>query len=189
MSDLIVVCDLEATCWEDGESQTIDRMEVIEIGCVLLDFEGRLVDEFECFVRPVQHPILTEFCTKLTTIRQEDVDTAPVFCDAMKALDSWLGGRNICWASWGRFDHKLLLNQQNRYDEKFQMLEVPHLNIKDAWRRSTKHSRTTDLYQALAFYGLAFEGVPHRALTDAKNTAKLLPFIPRADIDREMRAI
>ena len=187
MSDLIVVCDLEATCWEDGESQTIDRMEVIEIGCVLTDFEGNEIDEFECFVRPTQHPILTDFCSKLTTIRQEDVDNAPLFCDAMKALDMWVGGRNIYWASWGRFDYKLLLNQQNRYGEKFQFLSVPHLNVKDAWRRTTKHSRNTDLYQALAFHGLEFEGVPHRALTDAKNTAKLLPFIPRAAIERELK--
>ncbi|MDO8273402.1 MAG: 3'-5' exonuclease [Gammaproteobacteria bacterium] len=189
MSDLIAVCDLEATCWEDGETQTIDRMEVIEIGCLLTDFEGHLIDEFASFVRPVQNPILTDFCTKLTMIRQEDVDNAPLFCDAMKALDIWAGGRNICWASWGKFDCKLLLNEQKRYGEEFQFLQVPHLNIKDAWRRSTRHSRNTDLYQALAFHGLEFDGVPHRALTDAKNTAKLLPFIPRANIVREMRAI
>jgi inhibitor of KinA sporulation pathway (predicted exonuclease) len=188
MSDLIVVCDLEATCWEDGETQTIDRMEIIEIGCLLTDFEGNEIDEFECFVRPVQNPVLTEFCTELTKIKQADVDNAPEFCDAMKTLDNWLGGRSICWASWGRFDFKLLLNQQNRYGEKFQFLAVPHLNIKDAWRRSTRHSRNTDLYQALAFHGLEFDGVPHRALTDAKNTAKLIPFIPRSNIEREMRA-
>jgi len=186
MSDLIAVCDLEATCWEDGESQTIDQMEVIEIGCVLADFEGTAIDEFECFVRPVQNPILTEFCTKLTTIRQEDVENAPSFCDAMRALDSWMGGRSICWASWGRFDYKLLVNQQTRYGEEFQILSVPHFNIKDAWRRTTKRSRNTDLYQALAFHGLEFEGVPHRALTDARNTAKLIPYIPRANVEREM---
>ncbi|MDO9519356.1 MAG: 3'-5' exonuclease [Pseudohongiella sp.] len=189
MSDLVVVCDLEATCWEDGETQTIERMEVIEIGCLLIDFEGNQIDEFSSFVRPVQNPILTDFCTTLTTIRQEDVDNAPVFCDAMSALDAWLDARSIGWASWGRFDCKLLLNQQQRYSEDFAFTKLPHLNIKDLWRRSTrpKHSRTTDLYQALAFHGLLFEGVPHRALTDAQNTAKLVPLIPRADIEREMK--
>lgn len=188
MTGLIAVCDLEATCWADGQNQTIEQMEIIEIGCLLADFEGSVIDEFECFVRPVQNPVLSEFCTALTTIQQADVDNAPVFCEAMKALDHWLGGRSICWASWGRFDFKLFINQQGRYGEDFEFLRVPHLNIKDAWRRSTKHSRNTDLYQALAYHGLTFEGVAHRALADARNTAKLIPFIPRADIEREMRA-
>lgn len=190
MSNLIVVCDLEATCWEDGETQTIERMEVIEIGCVLVDFEGNLIDEFSTFVRPVQNPVLTDFCTKLTTITQDQVDNGPTFCDAMTALDFWLNGRSIGWASWGRFDCKLLLNQQQRYGESFSFTKLPHINIKDAWRRSTrpKHSRTTDLYQALAFHGLEFEGIPHRALTDAQNTARLIPFIPRSDIEREAKA-
>ena len=29
MSELFVICDLEATCWVDGESPPIDDMEVI----------------------------------------------------------------------------------------------------------------------------------------------------------------
>lgn len=76
MSDLIVVCDLEATCWGDGETVFIEKMEIIEIGCVLCDLSGKIVDEFDTFVRPVQHPALSTFCTELTSITQGNVDAA-----------------------------------------------------------------------------------------------------------------
>jgi len=77
-----IIFDLEATCWEQGSN--IDRMEVIEIGAARLvtdDYEVR--DTFSTFVRPTQEPILSEFCTNLTTINQSDVDSAPIFPEAL----------------------------------------------------------------------------------------------------------
>lgn len=74
--DNYLVIDLEATCCDSG---TIPQgeMEMIEIGAVVADARSlQPVDEFGAFVRPVRHPILTEFCTALTSITQQQVDTA-----------------------------------------------------------------------------------------------------------------
>lgn len=55
-------------------------MEIIEVGAVTVDAANlQVVDEFQSFVRPTRHPRLTEFCTGLTSIAQQDVDNAPVF--------------------------------------------------------------------------------------------------------------
>lgn len=182
MPGLIVVCDLEATCWNDGDSQSIDDMEVIEIGCVLCDLNGNIKDKFQSFVRPEKKPLLSSFCTKLTSITQDDVNQAPLFAEALQLLDQWTASRNVLWSSWGNFDCKLLLSQQSRTAVDCLFTKGPHVNLKKAWRRTTKQRRQNDLQSALTFHGLRFEGVPHRAISDAENTARLMPYISRNEI-------
>ena len=186
MSDLVVVCDLEATCWADGQTVPIEIMEVIEIGCVLCDLSGKVEDEFSTFVRPVQNPQLSAFCTELTSITQENVDAAPTFCEAMTLLDGWAANRNVMWGSWGFFDCRLLVSEQERNDAKFSFMQAPHINLKKAWRRTTKQRRQNGLAAALRYHELDFEGVPHRAIFDAKNTARILPFIPYSEIELQL---
>jgi inhibitor of KinA sporulation pathway (predicted exonuclease) len=186
MSELLVICDLEATCWVDGESPPIDDMEVIEIGCVLCDLAGNISDEFTTFVRPTKFPILSPFCRQLTSIRQTDVDKAPIFVEAMGLLDDWCLKRNAFWASWGNYDRRLLLSQENRTQSNSLFTKLPHVNLKKAWRRSVRNRSHSGLQAALDFHGMGFEGSPHRAIVDAKNTARLLPFIQRREIGLQL---
>jgi len=82
----LLVVDLEATCSDDG-SVPKHEMEIIEIGAVLVESAGlRPVAEFQSFVRPGLHPRLTPFCTELTTIRQSDVDDAPLFPEVLQGF-------------------------------------------------------------------------------------------------------
>jgi len=85
-----IVLDLEATCWEKGTS--LERMETIEFGAVRLD--GRTlfpVGEFSRFIRPIEEPVLSDFCKRLTGITQEDVDNAETFPLVFKDFLEWLG--------------------------------------------------------------------------------------------------
>jgi len=51
------------------------QIETIENGQVVIDLETLdIVDEFQRFVRPLFNPALTDFCKKLTSIQQADVD-------------------------------------------------------------------------------------------------------------------
>lgn len=186
MSELIFVCDLEATCWVDGESPPIDEMEVIEIGCVLCDMNGNIVDEFMSFVRPIKNPTLSDFCKQLTSIKQMDVDNAPEFTEVMHMLDKWCATRSEIWSSWGNYDRNLLLNQEQRTKNSFIFSNMPHVNLKKAWRRTTKHRGHCGLQAALSFHGIEFDGTPHRAISDAKNTALLLPYITSSEINRQL---
>lgn len=79
--------DLEATCDEIDKSEpprslTVvpEMMETIEIGLMVIDLETlEIVDEFQRFVRPLINPTLTDFCIKLTSIQQADVDGARTY--------------------------------------------------------------------------------------------------------------
>jgi inhibitor of KinA sporulation pathway (predicted exonuclease) len=74
--DAYLVVDLEATCDDRGRIPR-EESEIIEIGAVLVD--GRTleaVDELQTFVRPVVHPCLTDFCTRLTTITEPMLGTS-----------------------------------------------------------------------------------------------------------------
>lgn len=174
----VVVIDLEATCWK-GE-QTIEQMEVIEFGCVLADVDGNIYDQFETFVRPVERAELTDFCTELTSIRQADVDIAPVYCQAVELVDAWLWElpKSAIWASWGNYDRRQLLVEKDRHGCAPSFMRFPHVNAKKLWRKTTGHI-PCGLLSALAYHKMDFEGRHHRGISDAQNITRLLPKIDR----------
>ncbi|SMO95947.1 3'-5' exonuclease [Melghirimyces algeriensis] len=92
-----IIFDLETTCEEKRRVQN----ETIEIGAVKVDEAGQAVDTFQTFVRPVIRPVLSGFCTQLTTIRQKEVDTAPFFPQAVASFRRWIGEEAYMLCSWG----------------------------------------------------------------------------------------
>ncbi|MHC5538348.1 exonuclease domain-containing protein [Singulisphaera rosea] len=85
-----IVVDLEATCWENVRDY--DRMETIEIGAVeLVAADTPSCREFSRFIRPVAEPRLSDFCQRLTTIRQRDVDRADPFSVVFPDFVNWIG--------------------------------------------------------------------------------------------------
>ena len=176
MARPIFIVDVEATCWEDRGHYTVDQTEIIEIGCVLATPDGKVLDEFCTFVRPVMDPILSDFCTQLTSINQGDVDKAPSFREAMNLFDFWIAGRQGVWGSWGNYDYRAFASMEQRFLSDATFLSMQHVNLKKAWKKTTGHPRT-GLRSALAFHNLEFLGTHHRGIDDARNMARLLPFI------------
>lgn len=171
-----LVIDFEATCADDGAIPR-DRMEIIEIGAVMVDWATlRALDEFQCFVRPVRYPRLTAFCTGLTGIVQADVDAAPGFAEAAAAMAAWLRGYpDRAWCSWGDYDRKQL-QQDCRFHGVGSPMDAPHFNLKPLFAQRQGLSRAPGLAQAVRLAGLSFQGNHHRGIDDARNIARLLPF-------------
>lgn len=48
------------------------------------------MDEFESFVKPRLHPILSDFCTELTSIQQSDVENAELLEAVLPRHQDWL---------------------------------------------------------------------------------------------------
>lgn len=171
-----VVIDLEATTSDDG-SLPRDEMETIEIGAVLVNATTHeLAGEFQCLVRPVRHPVLTPFCCSLTGISQELVDSGEGFADAMRLLFRAmpLTEPGVVWGSWGQFD-----DTQLRRDCAFHGIpyEMPrHMNLKERFVAAQGKRRRMGMAATLALCGLSLEGAHHRALDDARNIARLLPW-------------
>ena len=79
--------DLEATCDDVGLNESPRstvvvpvQIETIEIGLVVIDLVSfEIVDEFQRFIKPQIHPTLSDFCKKLTSIQQANVDGARTY--------------------------------------------------------------------------------------------------------------
>jgi inhibitor of KinA sporulation pathway (predicted exonuclease) len=176
-----LVIDLEATC-DDREAGNgrgavpPNEMEIIEIGAVLADAESLdPVDEFQTFIQPVRHPVLTPFCTKLTSIRQEDVRNARGFREAIADLERFIDGRDALFCSWGDYDRK-----QFEQDARFHHVNLPfggrHLNLKKKFTEQLGEEKRYGMAGALARVGLPLVGTHHRGIDDARNIARLLPW-------------
>ncbi|WP_085596703.1 MULTISPECIES: exonuclease domain-containing protein [unclassified Pseudomonas] len=173
-----LVIDLEATTDEGG--WPVSEMEIIEIGATLVNREGREQDHFQRFVRPVRRPMLTPFCRELTHITQANIDGAAPLSEVWPLLERWLAQhrpRLEGWASWGDYDRKQL--QQEWHNQQLQSLlaDVPHMNLKQRFAKARRLERPLGLNTALQLAGMQFNGQQHRALEDARNTARLLPLV------------
>ncbi|KAF8162991.1 ribonuclease H-like domain-containing protein [Crassisporium funariophilum] len=122
--EVFLVLDIEGTCKLGGDFEYPN--EIIEFPVCMLRWTDRtedgkastleLVDEFRTYVRPTWRPTLSDFCTTLTGITQEQVDSAPLFTDVLMGVEKFLvknglidaetGERLVryCWCSDGPFD-------------------------------------------------------------------------------------
>lgn len=175
--DYFLVLDLEATCC-DKETIKRHEMEMIEIGAVMVEAETlTIIDEFQTFVKPVRNPVLTPFCTSLTSITQTQVEQAPGYADAILLLQKWLSNyQNAVFGSWGDYDYN-----QFEEDSKFHKvpfpISYPHINLKKLFSNTQGLSELYGMAEALKLAAIKLEGTHHRGIDDAKNIAKLLPFI------------
>jgi len=167
----LIVFDLEATCWERGTSP--DRMEIIEVGAVRLGApDYKLKDQFQSFVRPVREPVLSEFCMKLTSITQEDVDTSNSWPEVLARFHSWIGADFEAIGSWGEYDAK-----QIRVDCRRHAITLPgfldrHVNLKVIFSRIFE-VKPRGMKGALRMLGVSLAGSHHRSLDDAVNIAMI----------------
>ncbi len=171
-----LVIDLEATTDEGG--WPVAEMEIIELGASLVNRDGRELDHFQRFVRPERRPHLTHFCRDLTRISQANIDAAAPLAQVWAAFERWLqqfAGDIKAWVSWGDYDRQQLqlVWQQQGIDSL--LANLPHINLKQRFAKARKLPRPTGLNAALQLAGLQFVGQQHRALEDARNTARLLP--------------
>jgi inhibitor of KinA sporulation pathway (predicted exonuclease) len=171
-----LVIDVEATTDENYRTVPRSQTEIIEIGAVLVD-AGTLAPEadFQTFVKPVRHPKLTDFCIRLTTIAQREVDGAPRFSEAIALLVRFIGDKDALFCSWGQYD-----KNQFKQDAKYHKVGLPfrgrHLNIKEQFSAQIGEDRLYGMDGALRRVGLPLVGTHHRGIDDARNIARLLPF-------------
>jgi inhibitor of KinA sporulation pathway (predicted exonuclease) len=152
-------------------------MEIIEVGACWVDSAGHVLDTFQSFVRPKSFPQLTDFCTKLTSIRQADVNAAPVWADLAPLLDSF--GRTYkaaAWGSWGNFDRNQITSESARTDTPIPLSHLSHVNLKSLFAKRRK-IKQVGMAMALHISGLELAGAHHRALDDCLNIARLVSHV------------
>jgi inhibitor of KinA sporulation pathway (predicted exonuclease) len=166
-----VVVDLEATCWEGSR---VDEMEIIEIGAVRLD--GKLlqpISDFQQFVKPTINPVLSDFCQRLTHIKQKQIDSAPSFSIAFSNFTHWIGKGSSRLCSWGAFDNALFVHELERHAMKWPIEFSGHINLKELFASAYSTRSSIGLREAMRKLSMPFEGRLHRAIDDARNISRV----------------
>ncbi|XP_076034444.1 3'-5' exoribonuclease 1-like [Oratosquilla oratoria] len=175
-----VVIDFEATC--DSNTPNGYRHEIIEFPAVLINTKSKsIVDHFQTYVKPVINPTLTDFCTSLTGITQDKVNSAPKFPEVLQQFEKWLEEHNlfkdtkqfgvVTDGPWdmGRF----MLQQCSNNELPFPQWGRKWINIRKSYSNFYNTKRLS-LQDMLAEMGMRFEGRPHSGLDDTRNIARIV---------------
>ncbi|KAM3916066.1 ERI1 exoribonuclease 2 [Leptodactylus fuscus] len=190
--DYLIVIDFESTCWKDTKHY---GQEIIEFPAVLLNTSnGAIESEFHTYVQPQEHPILSDFCTELTGIKQEQVDDGVPLKICLSQFSSWIqklqkekhiifpgvlptpssSEQKMCgFVTWSDWDLGVCL----LYECRRKQLRRP--DILNSWidlRLTYKlfyNRKPKGLNGALQDVGIEFSGREHSGLDDSRNTARL----------------
>jgi inhibitor of KinA sporulation pathway (predicted exonuclease) len=170
--DQIVVIDVEATCWE-STPPTGQEPEIIEIGiCALSAGNRQRLEGRSVLVRP-QRSTVSAFCTRLTTLTQEQVSTGLAFAEACAQLQKEFLTKERVWASYGDYDRRQF-ERQCRAERITYPFGPSHLNVKTLFALVHGLPHEVGMDEALKTLHLPLEGTHHRAGDDAWNIALIL---------------
>ena len=170
----LVVFDLEWTAWpgsfEHDWTGPGEMREIIQFGAVKADVASGLTEigHFECFARPTGNPVLRDYITALTGIRQPDVDGALPFAETWPAFREFIndGEPLICCNG---YDPMVLGENCAFNDIDDDMLDLKFHNLRpmiiEALGRGGEAPVSADL---ASLFGLAVTHQSHTALGDSR---------------------
>ena len=166
------VVDVEATCWV-GKPPPGQVSEIIEIGLTVVDAHERVrVEKHQIMVRP-ERSTVSEFCTELTGLTQEQVDTGVTFAEACDQLRRQHYADSRPWASWGDYDRKQFQRQCDATAVHYPFAAT-HTNAKQQFAFANGWPKGVGMHRALDVARLPLEGRHHCGADDAWNIAGLV---------------
>ncbi|KAK5899011.1 hypothetical protein CesoFtcFv8_008532 [Champsocephalus esox] len=190
----LIVIDFESTCWKE---KTNYGQEIIEFPAVLLNTStGEIESEFHTYVQPQERPLLSEFCTELTGIKQAQVEAGIPLQICLSRFNRWLqkvqvekglvfpnrqekssapspSQKPCAFVTWSDWDLGVCL----QYECKRKQLHKP--DVLNSWidlrgtYRMFYDKKPKGLNGALQDLGIQFSGREHSGLDDSRNTACL----------------
>lgn len=168
----ILVIDVEATCWKGQQPQNQEQ-EIIEIGICVLDVAStQPLEKKSILVKPERSEV-SQFCTELTTLTQEQVNQGVSFEEACKTLKRDYDSHERVWASYGDFDRRQFERQTRSRHIKYPF-GISHINVKTLFAIIQGLPEEVGMTRALEQLNLPLEGIHHRGVDDAWNIAQIL---------------
>jgi inhibitor of KinA sporulation pathway (predicted exonuclease) len=176
MDSRVLVIDVESTCWEEPEktaaSEAGEISEIIEIGITVVDTRKlAMVENASILIKP-QTSKVSNFCTRLTTLTQEQVDGGIAYQQATNQLVKQYQSNNRLFVSWGDYDRKMFERNCRDFDVKYPF-GPRHLNLKSLFTVLHGLDNELGMDSALQHLGLKLEGTHHRGNDDARNIARI----------------
>lgn len=172
LNDKVLIVDVESTCWNDTPPVNA-QSEIIEIGIAVLNRDTlRIEEKRSIIVRPITSTV-SSFCTELTTLTQEIVDTGISFSEACKILRKEYKSDQRLWMSWGDYDRKMFERMAKLHSVRYPFGQR-HLNAKVLYGLFKNLDRDPGMPQGLQGEGLKLTGTHHRGHDDAENIARIV---------------
>ncbi|MFF0010954.1 exonuclease domain-containing protein [Streptomyces sp. NPDC005374] len=176
---LLNVVDVEATCWP-GSPPPGAVGEIIEIGLTVVDLAtAERIGRHRILVRPARSEV-SDFCTELTGLTQDQVDGGVPFGEACRLLAAEHRAGSRPWASWGDYDRHQFTRQCGATRTPYPFGRH-HTNAKAVFTGVYGLRKRPGMAQALAITGLPLEGRHHRGEDDAWNIAALVLHLAARD--------
>ncbi|MGL4569608.1 MAG: exonuclease domain-containing protein [Clostridium sp.] len=175
-----LVSDINEFIFFDFEMNCVgcfNDVEIISIGAVKTDLNGRTISKFYKYIKPKNIFKLTDRCIEITSIDQKDIDNAWLFEDVFRSFESWCGKSKKAFLYWGGNDIAVLKNDSERIKKKINIvnkmlennIDYQEVLCKDIFELNDSLSLTNALIKA----NLEFSGIQHNALDDAYNLSRL----------------
>jgi inhibitor of KinA sporulation pathway (predicted exonuclease) len=181
MTHYICILDFEATCWEGERNDSI--REIIEFPSILysIDFKHNItkIDEFDQFIKPTINPILSEFCTKLTGITQDLVNSADTFDKVYDQHYQWLQTyipdlNKMIIITCGRWDIADMLPLKIcRHSLEHYNCYKKYVNIRDEFN-AFYNKNAGSMVNMLTKLKLELVGKHHSGIDDCRNISQIV---------------
>ncbi len=170
--DRVMVVDVEATCWEKRPPPG-QHSEIIEIGVCVFNLKTSMPGlSVSILVKPERSKI-SPFCTQLTTLTQEVVDSGISFAAACARLESAFASKQHLWVSWGSYDARMFRDQCAGFGVAYPFSDQ-HVNLKRVFANRLNNKKQIGMAAALTMCDLSLNGIHHRGGDDAYNIARIL---------------
>ena len=191
MKHIVVDLEMNEISRKYREKKAFCKMEIIEIGAVLLDENYTEIGAFKTLIKPQFNEMIEPLYTRITGITTEMVENAPFFEEGLKMFLSWCNSVNddIQIYQWSDSD---LLQIRKEMGLKDVAVSAGDARLLGEWNDFQKEygdklmlHRQVSLKNAIMYAGLDFEGREHDVLCDARNTGTLLRIIRDPELCRD----
>ncbi len=182
MNYIIVDFEMNQIASRYTEEKKICRMEIIEIGAVIMDESFLVLGEFKTLVKPQYNDEIFKRYETLTGISTGMVSGAPTFATAYEMFVNWCESYSSEYEiyAWSENDYHQLVAEMTLKSYTCEEKMKPLKNWFDFQKEYVEKlglERVISLEKALDYAGIPFEGRMHDALWDAKNTAELFAIV------------
>lgn len=131
----LVVLDFEATC-DEGKFYP---QEIIEWPAIIIDMQTSNIliqKQFHYYIKPVIHPELTPFCTKLTGITQLMVDNGHTIQFVSQKWNEWCFANNLLFSFIPHFFPHLIFYNRPSNNGTIEAVIITHgdWDLKSMWK-------------------------------------------------------
>lgn len=163
------------------ECRRVCKGEIIEIGAVKIDEDGKEISSYQEYVRPDYSAEMNETCQELTGITMAMLTDKPHFTEAFGHFLTWCKENNeddyemYAWSEndWRQLTREMRLKKIDMSDDSVRWMLDHWQNFQQIFCNLLGLDKVISLDKAVATLGETFDGQMHDALWDARNTSKL----------------